>query len=381
MAKNQGVSTFHSQYSDDFEPISRPASSVRFSEEIITYEDASFSPSQSSSSYTTDFDSDNSRSKFSYVETVATEPKNNESYTYTDAFTSEIPTEKTERKLSETISAQEDISYEEEASSVWSSETRSCTSITDTDHLDDSEVSYSADFTESSTTRKSPGLSTTEYQTFSYVDSDDSRMTPQLNTQDAKQAFIAKCMNNLQLNQLDKRRNMAPMLPNKVTLSKLSEIDALNSFCRSRVEQLQSDDRPLCTALSSRERLTGVHSSDLASNYGITDHQINRILLKNTQAKLQKMAEDDPHDVRSCQKCSKKVEKMAEVDFVKRAKAIVSEKLINEKVEWNAIWSHDPICLQGEALRDLPYFGGCTSREILDKWQDAILTEKQKNQT
>lgn len=75
--------THRSQYSDDLEIPSRPASSVRFSEEIITFtddDDDVYSDNYSSQSsvrevspvYSHDFEKASSSSKYSYVETVNT---------------------------------------------------------------------------------------------------------------------------------------------------------------------------------------------------------------------------------------------------------------------------------------------------------------------
>ncbi|XP_067404398.1 uncharacterized protein C8orf48 homolog isoform X2 [Emydura macquarii macquarii] len=154
----------------------------------------------------------------------------------------------------------------------------------------------------------------------------------------------------------------------KITEVSNEELDALQSFCTIKINQIhhqlnskQSNSRKhkdLQHGFTSEKPVTG----DL--NCTIPDQLVNRIHLKNISETMKQVTETKVHQPSECPACKKKEAELAKITFLRQKKTLVEEALLQDKLE-QQIYAKDSLTLIGEIHKSLPKL----SEDLRSIWQ------------
>ncbi|XP_014732713.1 PREDICTED: uncharacterized protein C8orf48 homolog [Sturnus vulgaris] len=128
------------------------------------------------------------------------------------------------------------------------------------------------------------------------------------------------------------------------------ELDALRSFCSSRISRMQQEQAGKCRKLQWK---MPARKSESGNCCDVPAQLLNRILLENTRQAVKQVTEAEIHETSTCPECQHKEAELARAAFLRHKKNLLESALIQEKLEEH-LYSRDMLTLLGEALRSLP---------------------------
>ncbi|KAI1234661.1 hypothetical protein IHE44_0003034, partial [Lamprotornis superbus] len=108
------------------------------------------------------------------------------------------------------------------------------------------------------------------------------------------------------------------------------ELDALRSFCSSRISRMQQEQAGKCWKLQWK---IPARKSETGNSCAVPAQLMNRILLENTRQAVKQVTEAEIHEASTCPECQQKEAELAQAAFLRHKKTLLESALIQEKLE------------------------------------------------
>ncbi|XP_015206762.2 uncharacterized protein C8orf48 isoform X1 [Lepisosteus oculatus] len=154
------------------------------------------------------------------------------------------------------------------------------------------------------------------------------------------------------------------------------ERDALKLYCRTRIRNVQQQQKPNesgCSVERSMQKAAGLSGEHLVCV--IPQQVFERLRLKSFTAAMKKGIEAKMHQPSRCHACQNKRADLARDTFIRIKKNQLESLLLKEKIE-GTIYTKGSVCLVGEVLKDLPKLSDDPSkiwRALIEKEQTNTL--------
>ncbi|XP_005066686.1 uncharacterized protein C8orf48 homolog [Mesocricetus auratus] len=146
-------------------------------------------------------------------------------------------------------------------------------------------------------------------------------------------------------------------LPTETPVGSAEELNALQSFCTSKVNLIHQREGSRAKKSSRHKRLQfrGIAetSQEDAFSCAVPEELLSRVCLKNTRATLAHIGAIKQHVSSQCPSCNSKRAELARSDFLKRKKTLLESLLLQEKIDEH-LHTTDLLTRVGEAHHGFP---------------------------